>query len=212
SPAAGGFEGGTDPGGIRERAAQQAMQMLTSGKGLSNAGLNALLDSGKTKTPKSIRELLYANPFAGDSGVTQGRTDMGVDFTAPAGSKIGAIGAGRITDIIANWFKGQPLVEEQLTSGPDKGKFVYYAEQLNALVKQGQQVRAGQAIGTVASSGTGLELGFGAPGGKTLAQATTGYHEGQITPAGQAFNKFLQSIGSGRYETVKGGVVTGGQG
>jgi hypothetical protein len=67
SPAAGGFEGGTDPGGIRERAAAQAMAMLTGsgGKGLSNAALNALLDSGKkTKKvtygiPQAVENMLH---------------------------------------------------------------------------------------------------------------------------------------------------------
>jgi murein DD-endopeptidase MepM/ murein hydrolase activator NlpD len=158
--------------------------------------------------PTSVRSLLYANPFPG--GAQQGRTDMGVDFSATPGSAVDAIGAGVVTAIIKNWYKGQPLIEERLTSGPNKGQYVYYAEQIKSLVNIGQQVKAGQRIGTVAQQGTGLELGFGAAGGKTLAQATTGYHEGQVTPAGQAFAQFLKSIGSGTYTSTSGGITTGG--
>ena len=215
------FEGAGIPNNpARERLAAEAYGTLGGGSGSSNSGLAGLMNgitSGKTSSGSrksvshTIRELLYGNPLPGMTSV--GRTDQGVDYTATAGSAVNAIGAGRIVDVIANWFKGQPLVEEQLTQGPDKGKFVYYAEQLNALVKQGQSVRAGQRIGTVAASGTGLELGFGAPGGRTLAAATTGYHEGQVTPAGQAFLAFMKSIGArGVYQTVntKTGQITGG--
>lgn len=217
------FEQGYERAGIpnnpaRERLAREAFGMLHGasggggggGGGLSSRELNALLDSGKPHhAAKAVRSLLYANPFPG--GASIGRTDMGVDFSARPGSAVNAIGAGVIDKIIGNWFKGQPLVEEKLTQGPNAGKFVYYAEQLNALVKEGQKVRAGQRIGTVAASGTGLELGFGAGGGRTLAQATTGYTEGQVTPAGQAFRRFLGSIGAhGVYQTTKGGVVSGG--
>ena len=179
---------------------------------LGNAAIQKLLGgSASGATGHTRRQLVYANPLPGMTSV--GRTDQGVDFSATPGSAVNAIGAGRIVDIIGNWFKGQPLVEEQLTGGPDKGKFVYYAEQLNALVKQGQAVQAGQRIGTVAQSGTGLELGFGAPGGRTLAAATTGYTEGEATPAGKAFAAFMKQIGQrGLYESIntKTGAVTGG--
>src|SRR5581483_67512 len=205
------FEQGYERAGIpnnavRESVAAQAYGLIggAGGKGIpgvssinvggggGNAAINALLNgSSKSAAAKAIKTLLYANPFPG--GATQGRTDMGVDFSAAPGSPIDAIGAGRIVDIIANWYKGQPLVEEQLTQGPNKGQYVYYAEQIKSLVRQGQAVAAGQRIGTVAPSGTGLELGFGAAGGRTLAQATTGYHEGQVTPACQAFARFLSS-------------------
>lgn len=184
------------------------------GTTLGNSAIQTLINqtaSGKSST-KSVKSLLYANPFQGDSGVTQGRTDEGVDFTAAAGTAIHAIGAGTITRIIQNWFAGQPMVQETLTSGPNAGKIVYYAEQLNSLVKQGQRVAAGQTIGTVAQHGTGLELGFGSNvyPHYTLAAATTGYTEGQQTPAGKAFAAWLRSIGSGTYTTTSGGITTGG--
>lgn len=209
-----GFEGGTDPAGKREKFAAEALSK-NAGKHASatekdthalHAHNKALEESIKSLTsPASKKAGIgtkakasgYVDPFAGASGLVRGREDEGIDFTAKVGSKIGAIGEGFIDKIVANWYKGQPLIEEKLTSGSHKGQHVYYAEQINSSVREGQRVRAGQQIGTVARSGTGLELGFGAGGGRTLAQATTGYKEGEKTPAAAAFSKFLAEVGKG---------------
>lgn len=137
----------------------------------------------------------YVDPFGGASGVTTGRTDQGVDYSAPTGTAINAIGAGKIVDIIPNWYAGQPWIEELLSTGSHAGEYVYYAEQLTPSVQVGDTVAAGERVGTVAASGTGLELGFGAPGGQTLARSTTGYTEGQATTAGTLFKRFLASLG-----------------
>jgi murein DD-endopeptidase MepM/ murein hydrolase activator NlpD len=148
----------------------------------------------KAKKPKAEA---YVDPFGG-ANVQRTREDMGIDFVAHPGQAIGAIGAGVIDKIIKNWYKGQPLIEERLTSGPNKGQYVYYAEQINPNVREGQKVKAGQRIGTVAASGTGLEFGFGAGGGRTLAQARHEFkdHAGNDpTAASKAYAKFLASIG-----------------
>lgn len=135
----------------------------------------------------------YVNPLG--KGFSLGRTDQGVDASAAPGTPIRAIGNAKVLGIQPNWFKGQPYVYYQLLDGPQKGKVVYVAEQISPNVKAGQTVRAGQQIGTYASSGTGIETGFGTPSGSTLARSTTGYTEGQATPAGQQFLKFLRSLG-----------------
>lgn len=126
------------------------------------------------------------------------REDMGLDFLAHPGERVKAIGAGVIDKIIKDWYKGQPLIEERLTSGAHKGQYVYYAEQINAAVREGQHVRAGSTIGTVARSGTGLEFGFGAGGGMTLAQARKEFqdHAGNDpTRASKAYASFLKGVG-----------------
>jgi murein DD-endopeptidase MepM/ murein hydrolase activator NlpD len=134
----------------------------------------------------------YVNPIP---GAVIGRTDMGVDANLKVGAPIRAIGDSRVVGISPNWYKGQPYVLLQLLSGPQRGKFYYVAEQIAPTVRPGQTVRAGQTIGTYAQSGTGLELGWGSPTpGRTLAQATTGYSEGQQTRAGGSFRSFLGSL------------------
>jgi hypothetical protein len=138
----------------------------------------------------------YVNPFLGDSTVTPGRIDQGVDFTLSPGEAIRAIGDAIIRGIIPSWYKGQPLVWYQLTSGPQAGRYVYVAEQIVPKVTVGQSVKAGQTIATYAPTGTGLEIGFANAGGSTAASTTGGYVEGQLTAAGESFSNFLESLGA----------------
>jgi hypothetical protein len=79
----------------------------------------------------------------------------------------------------------------QLTSGPSAGKYYYVSEQITGLPRVGQQIPRGQIVARYANQGTGIEIGWGDPrsSGRTLAQATTGYTEGQQTPAGQSFRR-----------------------
>lgn len=134
----------------------------------------------------------YTNPI---SGATIGRTDMGVDASMKAGAPIRALGDSKVVAIQPNWYKEQPKVVFQLLSGPQKGKFYYIAEAINPNVRVGQTVRAGQQVGSYNPNGTGLELGWNSGPGQTLAQATTGYTEGQVTPAGQSFRNLLNNLG-----------------
>jgi murein DD-endopeptidase MepM/ murein hydrolase activator NlpD len=138
----------------------------------------------------------YVNPFLGDPTVTAGRIDQGVDFSLSPGETIKAIGDAIIRGILPNWYKGQPLLWYQLTSGPQAGHYVYVAEQISPTVTPGQRVKAGQPIATYASSGTGLEMGFANASGTTAASTTGGYKEGQLTAAGEGFSIFLESLGA----------------
>jgi hypothetical protein len=130
-------------------------------------------------------------------GVTRWeRTDEGVDASATPGSPVRAIMGGVVSAILPNWYAGQPLVIVDTPGLPSGATGIYYAEQISPNVHIGQQVQAGEQIGTVAQTGTGLEIGF-SKGVLTLAKATTGYVEGQVTQAGLAFRSFLKSIGVG---------------
>ena len=124
-----------------------------------------------------------------------GRTDQGVDVSAPAGTPIRAIGNSKVMGILQNWYSGQPYVWFQFLDGSRAGQYWYVAEQINPSVRAGELVHAGDPVGTVASSGTGLELGFATQAGDTLAHATTGYVEGTATAAGQQFSAFLKGLG-----------------
>jgi hypothetical protein len=135
----------------------------------------------------------YTNPLP---GAAWGRTDMGVDANMKAGAPIKALGDSKVVNIYPNWYKGQPYVLMQLLNGPQAGKYYYVAEAINPTVRAGQQVRAGQTIGTYNPGGTGLELGWGTAGAPTQAQATTGYTEGEQTTAGKNFRNFLHNLGA----------------
>lgn len=133
-----------------------------------------------------------SNPLP--EAVRWGRTDQGVDASATPGSAVNAIVSGVVTAIVPGWYAGQPAIVVSSPGLPGNADSVYYAEQVTPTVKVGQQVSAGEQIGTVASSGTGLEIGLW-KSGRTLAQATTGYVEGQATHAGDLMRSWLQSLG-----------------
>jgi murein DD-endopeptidase MepM/ murein hydrolase activator NlpD len=136
----------------------------------------------------------YVNPLRGDRYIT-GRTDMGVDFCLVHGEPIRAVGDGVIVGIFPNWFRHQPYVWYRLIDGPYAGRFVYVAEQITGLARVGSYVTAGQPVAYYKRSGTCIETGWASPKGSTLAHITSGYREGQVTPSGVAFARFLIPMG-----------------
>lgn len=126
---------------------------------------------------------------------------MGVDACMTPGSPIVAPGDSKIVGWIPTWFQGQPLVVGELLQPVNRplkgaGKFWYLAEQIKIQVHQGDTVRAGQLVATFAPSGSCIEMGWAADAsGRTLAQATTGYSEGQQTAAGKDFRVWLKTLG-----------------
>jgi murein DD-endopeptidase MepM/ murein hydrolase activator NlpD len=142
----------------------------------------------------------YSNPFSGERYIT-GRTDMGVDFCLKPGAPIHAVGDGIVVGISPDWFRGQPYLWYQLVDGPYAGRYVYVAEQITRLAHIGAPLNAGQPVARFKRRGTCIETGWSAADGATLAQATTGYHEGQVTRAGVGFARFLMALGVlGRFE------------
>jgi hypothetical protein len=135
----------------------------------------------------------YVNPLA---GATFSRVDMGIDGHMTPGAKIVAPGKIRIVDIQQNWYSGQPYIWWQLLDGPDQGKYQYIAEQITNLASKGQTLGQGDTICNFADSGTGFEFGWGTATWQTLAQSTTGYSEGQETPAGKSIREWLKQQGA----------------
>lgn len=125
-----------------------------------------------------------------------GRTDQGVDAVMPVGAPILAPSEVKILNIEPDWYAGQPLVYFELLAGRDAGKVQYVAEQITSIAKPGSILQKGQAIARYAPSGTAIEYGWSTPNGITLAVATTGYEEGQMTPAGMAMRAWLNSLGA----------------
>jgi hypothetical protein len=125
-----------------------------------------------------------------------GRTDQGVDATMPVGAPILAPSAVKILAIIPGWYAGQPLVYFELLSGAQAGKVQFVAEQITAIAPPGSIVQQGQPVARYARSGTAIEYGWSTLNGVTLARATTGYEEGQVTPAGRSIRDWLNSLGA----------------
>lgn len=125
------------------------------------------------------------------------RTDQGVDANMPVGAPILAPGKIKILAVQPDWYAGQPLVYWELLNGRQAGKVQYVAEQITDIAKPGLILQQGQVIARYASRGTGIEFGWSTPNGTTLAVATSGYEEGQVTPAGVWMRQWLNSLGAG---------------
>ena len=136
----------------------------------------------------------YLNPLP--YVTTWGRTDQGVDASMPVGAPILAPGKIKIVVILPGWFAGQPLVAFELLDGLDAGKIQFVAEQITAIPPVGTILQQGQAIARYAASGTNIEYGWATVTGLTLARATTGYTEGQVTPAGRSIRAWLNGLGA----------------
>jgi hypothetical protein len=124
------------------------------------------------------------------------RTDQGVDAQLPVGAPILAPCRVKVLAIEPDWYAGQPLVYFELLDGPDAGKVQYVAEQITDIAPGGTILQQGQAIARYASRGTAIEYGWSTINGITLARATTGYEEGEITPAGTNMRDWLNSLGA----------------
>jgi hypothetical protein len=124
------------------------------------------------------------------------RTDQGVDANMPVGAPILAPGPVKILGIEPDWYLTQPLVYFELLDGPDAGRVQYVAEEINHIARPGTFLPQGGVIARYARTGTGIEYGWSTLNGVTLARATTGYEEGQQTPAGKAMRAWLNDLGA----------------
>lgn len=124
------------------------------------------------------------------------RTDQGVDAVMPVGAPILAPCPVKILAVIPDWYAGQPLVYFELLDGPQAGQVQYVAEQITNIAQPGSILQKGQVIARYAPSGTAIEYGWSTLNGVTLARATTGYEEGQVTPAGRYMRAWLNALGA----------------
>jgi hypothetical protein len=94
------------------------------------------------------------------SGLTQGRTDQGVDWSGSG--PVYAVGAGRITRMDphnAGWLGSFTVLKLDNPPSHDR-RFVFYAEGIRPIVHVGQHVRTGQKIGQATGGSVGIEIGW----------------------------------------------------
>ena len=141
------------------------------------------------------QELLEALQVANEPRKQQ-LIDELIDANMPVGAPILAPCPVKILAIIPDWYAGQPLVYFELLDGKDAGATQYVAEQITDIAPPGSILQQGQVIARYARSGTGIEYGWSTLNGVTLARATTGYEEGQVTPAGVNIRNWLNRLGA----------------
>ena len=86
--------------------------------------------------------------------LTGGSVDQGVDYAAPGGTPLYAMGDGVIIGAgISGFGPNAPILK--ITSGPLKGMVIYYGHAGANSVHVGQHVRAGQQISQVGTGSSG---------------------------------------------------------
>jgi hypothetical protein len=197
----------TGSGAALPKAHPQAIQP-TAGQSAEVTPIDPVGDPNAHPTPlKEIKHELHLQlisaPITNDTYIDPlqfvnvwERTDQGVDAQMPVGAPILAPGTVKILAIEPDWYAGQPLVYFELLDGPDAGRVQYVAEQITKIAPAGTILQRGQPIARYASTGTAIEYGWSTPNGITLARATTGYEEGQVTPAGRSIREWLNHLGA----------------
>ncbi len=109
-------------------------------------------------------------------GFTIERDDMGVDGSAAPGAGIYAPRASRLVQVLSDWYAGQPLLLFQFDNPSGlPSDYWYVAEEISPVTTAiGTSFQAGQRVASFASSGTGIEIGWGSAtsNSRTLAGAS----------------------------------------
>ena len=179
--------------GTGPAAQAYATRVIADAHSYQGSGQATVADSTGCGAVANVSTAGYVNPFA-HAQVDVSRIDQGVDYDGSG--PIDAIGPGRVmltstTD--TGWGNGDGWISYRLTPGSYAGDYVYVAEGITPVVRQGQVVSAGQQIGTF--NGHSIEIGF-ALGQSDLALAHTVYHEGADTAAGRSMNQLLVTLGA----------------
>jgi len=136
----------------------------------------------------------YTNPFSRVKGLVPERIDMGVDYAGTG--ELLAIGSGTIKSIyIPGWPPANCFICWTLEDGAYKGKTVYFAESIHPSVRVGQHVNTGDVIGTMYVA-NGIECGWAASPGLTLAAQRGQFNGSNTTAAGASFSRWLKSLGA----------------
>jgi murein DD-endopeptidase MepM/ murein hydrolase activator NlpD len=132
-------------------------------------------------------EIEYVSPFL---SATTGRIDQGVDFTGTG--PIAAVGDAVILSTGApGWPEGGGVLYK-LLGGQRAGQIIFVYEGVQATVRPGQHVSAGEQIATFVPGGS-IEMGFADAGGTPLSHGE--YTEGKETVWGREMASFLTGIG-----------------
>lgn len=184
------------PQGLSQADLGLLLTLINGGAPSANQ-LLSLETEGSPQQPVSS-PLPAPAPALGSAPVDMGkfeRVDQGVDYMSP--KPVGAVGPGRIISITKGMAGGTgDIIKEQLARPVSVNgrtyRYVYYSEE-SPLVRQGQQVAAGQPV----MAAGGNELGFLDNQGR-MAPLVGGLGAGtQPTQMGADFLAFLRKLARG---------------
>jgi hypothetical protein len=144
----------------------------------------------------------YVSPFCNGIKIESGRIDQGVDYGAPLGGDICAMGNGTVITVSQPHPAWPGYIESgwmtyRLADGPGKGLIVYMSEDCTfGNINAGDTVKAGQVICHMPPGYNVIETGWAQePANGTIAMAHYWYVEGMPTIFGQNFSDFIKAAG-----------------
>ena len=104
--------------------------------------------------------------YGGSTRYEPGGTHMGVDIAAPRGTPIESFTGGVVTDIKTGqgWTPQTPSFGNYIVVTTPSGEKVRYSHLYENFVKVGEQIQAGQKIGTIGGTGSTYSQHHEGPG------------------------------------------------
>ena len=187
--------------GMKKLEAQRMMRSILAHGG---KGVEVRIHNAKNKLIFDVKRVpasTYDDPFR-DAYYNSARIDAGVDYCGSG--KFYAIGPGILTHVgtpsHTSTF-GDDMMVYQLTDGPAKGKYVFFAEHYNNApgLKDGQRIDSNTVLGTMNGC---IEIGW-SDGRGSYAWNSGSYGEGQRSALGDNFSRLMVALGA------KPGLTTG---
>jgi hypothetical protein len=140
----------------------------------------------------------YKSPFCGVNNLGPARIDQGVDYTGSG--KICPIGSGKILNLTNDGWPGGTFIVYQLSDGPAKDKYVYFAENCKPIhVHINQKVNTGTSLCDMVDASPHIEIGWadGSAIGNAMAANVWKGHDSTAyyTAFGENFSQLLQKLG-----------------
>ncbi len=154
----------------------------------------------------------YRNPLRDVKNLGQSRVDQGVDYTGSG--PVYAIGNGVVKNITNAGWPGGTFIVYQLTDGPAKDKYVFFAENCSPIqVSIGQTVDTNTVLCTMIDASPHIEIGWanGAALGEALAHDVwVGYDsDAYFTAYGQNFSQLMVSLSAPSGKIAPGAKMLG---
>ncbi len=191
----------TDQFGSETKAAVRSFQrrhdLIPVSGSVGNKTANAILVAVRNLPRNQVASSRPIDPIP---GFRIERDDMGVDAGSHHGAPIYAPLASRLSQVMQDWYAGEPLLLYQFVHRPPGAlsDYWYVAEQVNPVTTRiGAYFPQGSRVATFASSGTDIEIGWGSPTAwsRTLASGSdsgaANPPSGSQTRWGESFKRYF---------------------